>query len=361
MAVGGPANDTAVVLLPGEEGSPMRWAGPSRSPAEGSRFAVLGKDGHLFGDELPFTPNHQRLGRRADGSVVAGFGDLRANSKQFRAPGTPEPVRIYLDGRVVYSTDRAYDFQIAADGSSFLVHELLGGGRSRLVVHDLDRGTVEHIEMGRALKPHNEYEGAFRIWYSRDFREVQVAPLHFDRALGTYRFYPLDGGEGGAVREVRLGTSAESDFEQPAAANVQLPETHSARFASSEVAFFADRVTVGNVITGEPWRISRLEFDYDEGVAKTLWSREILFRGFSGRMTLSPNGAWLSLGAWTIRVLDTATGHTVFEFPITNRAAARETSDQPLLVVQAVHGPTASALRSFVGSEGKARLSMCSI
>ena len=89
MAVGGPENDTAVVLLPGEEG--------------GSRFAVLDSDGHLFGDALPFTPNHQRLGRRTDGAVVAGFGELGANFKQLRTPRTGGPVRIYLDGHVAYS------------------------------------------------------------------------------------------------------------------------------------------------------------------------------------------------------------------------------------------------------------------
>lgn len=184
MAAGGPENDTAVVLLPREEGA---------NPAEGHRFAVLDGDGHLFGDVLPFTPNHKRLGRRADGSVVVGFGDLRANSKQFRPPDTPEPVRIYVDGQIVYSTDKADDFRIAADGSSFFVHELLPGGMSRLVVRDLDSGALEHIEMGQALKPRNEYEGAYGMWYTRDFREVQVAPLHLDRASGTYRFYRVGG------------------------------------------------------------------------------------------------------------------------------------------------------------------------
>ena len=321
MRVGGPENDTAMVLLPGEQGASARGAG---SLAEGSRFAVLGKDGHLFGDVLPFTPNHMRLGRRADSGVVAGFGDLRANSKRFRAPDTPAPVRIYVDGQVVYSTGKAEDFRIVADGSSFFVHESLPGGMSRLVVRDLDSGALEHIEMGGALKPRNEYEGAYGVWYTRDFREVQVAPLHLDRAFGTYRFYRVGGGEGGAVREVRLGESAGGNFEQPAAASVRMPEAHSAWFASSDVAFFADRLAVGNLTAGEPWRISRVELDYEEGVAKARWHRDIRFRGFNGRMTLSPNGAWLSLGAWTLRVLDTATGRTVFEFPVTDRAAARK-------------------------------------
>ena len=114
----------------------------------------------------------------------------------------------------------------------------------------------------------------------------------------------------------------ESGFEQPAAASVQVPESNSAWFASSEVAYLADRLAVGNVTTGEPWRISRLEFDYDEGAAKTQWIRDIRFRGFNGRMTLSPDGAWLALGAWTLRVLDAATGRSAFEFPIADREAA---------------------------------------
>ena len=319
MAVGGPENDTAVVLLPGEEDSPK--------PAAGSRFAVLDKSGHLFGDALPFMPSHQRLGRRADGGVVAGFGELGAKS---RTPGVPEPaplggpVRIYLDGHVVYSSDNADDFQIAADGSSFFVHELLGGGTSRLVVHDLDRGRVEYIptdevfevepSAGEREGARNEDEGAYGMWYSLDFREVQVAPLRFDRAFGTRRFYPVGGAEDSKVRVFQLGGRAASDFEQ---------YSDGALFASSETVYFADRAPFENRDHGQPWRISRVDYDFDRGVSKTLWSRRIRFRGFNGRMTLSPNGAWLALGAWPTRVLDTATGHTVFEFS-NDWAAAHE-------------------------------------
>ena len=364
MAVGGPENDTAAVLLPGEEDSPkpaagsfMRGVAPSRSPAEGSRFAVLDKSGHLFGDALPFMPSHQHLGRRADGGVVAGFGELGAKS---RTPGVPEPaplggpVRIYLDGHVVYSSDNADDFQIAADGSSFFVHELLGGGTSRLVVHDLERGRVEYIptdevfevepsageregatprmkepsageregraprmkepSAGERAEPRNEDEAAYGMWYSLDFREVQVAPLRFDRAFGTRRFYPVGGAEDSKVRVFQLGGRAASDFEQ---------YSDGALFASSETVYFADRARFENRDHGQPWRISRVDYDFDRGVSKTLWSRRIRFRGFNGRMTLSPNGAWLALGAWPTRVLDTATGHTVFEFS-NDWAAARE-------------------------------------
>lgn len=226
MAVGGLENDTAVVLLPRErgialrgtakaDGSFARAASPSLTLAEGSRFAVVDREGHVFGDVLPFTPNHKHLGRRADGSVVVGFGDLRLNSKRFRAPETPEPVRIYVDGHVVYSTDKAADFRIAADGSSFFVKELLPAGTSRLVVRDLDSGALEHIEIGNALDPRNDYEGAYGMWYSRDFREVQVSPLHLDRAFGAYRFYRVGGGEGGAVREVALAQTWKADSSSP--------------------------------------------------------------------------------------------------------------------------------------------------
>ena len=58
----GAASDLAVVLVPGPEGS---------------RFSVLKADGALVGGVLPFTPNHLRIARGADGSILTGFGDLR--------------------------------------------------------------------------------------------------------------------------------------------------------------------------------------------------------------------------------------------------------------------------------------------
>ncbi len=69
---------------------------------DGAEFAVVDSGGTLFSDVLPFVPNHRRIGRSADGSVLVGFADLRLNSRVFRAADTPEPLLIYIDrlGRV---------------------------------------------------------------------------------------------------------------------------------------------------------------------------------------------------------------------------------------------------------------------
>lgn len=43
---------------------------------EGARFEVLDGSGYVFGDNLPFVPNHFRLGKHENGSVLAGVADL---------------------------------------------------------------------------------------------------------------------------------------------------------------------------------------------------------------------------------------------------------------------------------------------
>ena len=99
------------------------------SDGPGARFAVLDGEGTVFGDELPFDPNHYRLGRRADGSVVVALADLRLNSKEFRPDDSPEPIRVYRDGQVIFEHDKVWQFGVAPDGSSFYVVEPLAGQR----------------------------------------------------------------------------------------------------------------------------------------------------------------------------------------------------------------------------------------
>ena len=302
MVVGGPDNDTAAVVLPADSGA---------------RFAVLDGTGRVFGGTLPFVPNHYRLGKRSDGTVLAGFGNLRSNAKVFRGSETPEPVRIYEDGYVAYETDKAWDFGIARDGTSFFVHEPLPGGASRLVVRDMDAGTESHIHLGETLTPTSEYERNYGVFYAVDAREIMVWPLHDDFiGLGKYRFHAV---RAETVREIRLGADDNRQHFPPPATRIDLEQTNNALFASSEIGYFARRVERGNLTTGEPWRITKRRFHFKEGektgVDTVAWTRDLQLRGFNGRMTLSHNGKWLSLGAWNLRVLDTETGETVFAFP----------------------------------------------
>ena len=113
----------------------------------GARFSVVDGGGSLLAGTLPFRPHQFRLGRQQDGTPVVGLGDLRLNSKQFRPVASPEPVRVYVGEQIAYDSDKAWDFLVAHDGSSFAVHEPIAGGASRLVVHDLELGTERSVSI----------------------------------------------------------------------------------------------------------------------------------------------------------------------------------------------------------------------
>ena len=109
---------------------------------------MIDESGELTRGGLDFRPNHLRIGCRSDCSAVYGFGDLRLNSKVFRLWDSAEPVRIYHEDLVIHESDKAWDFGVLHDGSSFLVHEPSSGGTSRLTVRNLDRGTQVEHELG---------------------------------------------------------------------------------------------------------------------------------------------------------------------------------------------------------------------
>lgn len=180
MAGRGAASGSAVVVL---------------ATASGARFSVLDGAGTLVADTLPFRPHHYRLGRQKNGTPVVGLGDLRLNSKQSRPVDSPEPVRVYVGKHVVYDSDKAWDFIVAHDGSSFAVHEPLAGGVPRLVVHDLELGRKRYFDLDTRLARVNAYEVDHMIDYTLDSREIMFQSAHADAmGIGTYWFYPVNEG-----------------------------------------------------------------------------------------------------------------------------------------------------------------------
>lgn len=260
-----PAGDVALVVVPAEEG---------QSP--GARFAVVDERGTLFGGALPFRPNHVRLGRRADGGVVTAFADLRLNSKVSKPRDAREPLRVYLDSGLVYQSEKAWDFDIADDGSSFFAVEPLAGEVSRLVIHNLDLGTETHHDLGAAWNPFTEAEGPYGASYSRDGREVTFwPPQERDGVLGDYWFYPVDGGPPRVVRAL------------------------------------SDR-------KGMPRRPNTAANGYgdEEGPQRAEVWRRIVPMGIVS-LAQAPNGPWLALGDGGTRVLtiNTSTGDFALVFP----------------------------------------------
>lgn len=254
-------------------------AGPSPDAAW---YAVVDEDGVLFGgfggglkfatDRPPFFD----LGRRLDGSVLMGYGTFELNAQ------------IVLDGQSIYEAEGVRSFDVASDGSSFLVIEPLAGDASRLVIRNLNLGVELHHDLGDLPN-----EPRTSLWYSADGTEaiIQAGP--------TYRFYPVDGGE---PREIRVPDQGSGTYPI---------------FQSREVGFHVKEVK------GEFAKIARVEHRFgDNGMepaAVEVWSRTFPFEAF-GEPTKSPSvsrdGAWVVLGFNRQGlVLDASTGETTVSVP----------------------------------------------
>lgn len=315
---GMPAGDVALVVVPG---------GLDGEPSVGGRFAVLDDRGTLFSGELPFRPNHWRLGRRPDGGVVTAFGDLRLNSMTPRPPESREPLRVYLDGGLVYESDKAWNFGVARDGSSFFAIEPLAGEASRLVIHNLDLGVETHHDLGGELNALSESYRPYGASYSGDAGEVRFWPPQQlnGSPRGDYWFYPV---AGGPPRVVRVETArhswrppdAAADALDPRSVYVERLEGRSGDrivFESSEVAYLlADRSE------DHPWRGPFLvaRHDYggygsEDGPRRTeVWRRLVPMHVSTWA---GPEGPWLALRGPSERVLvlDKSTGEHVLAFP----------------------------------------------
>ena len=298
-----PAADLALVVVPTDSGA---------------RFAVLGGAGEIFGDSLPFVPHRFHVGRRVDGTVVAAVADLRLNSGVYRDPDTPEPVRIYVDGHVAYETNKAWNFGVAPDGSSFYVQEPMAGDASRLLVRNLDSGTEAHFDLGTDYAPANSYDPGYLVRYAQPTGEVMFAGWG-DHGRGLYRFYPV---EGGKAREIRIGPINPS-IEGSRADIVIDDGVFMVRVVSSGEGYFAySPATWARTGDPETWRIVRRRFGYrDDPTVEDVWSREISLAGYGGTMIESDDGRWLGLNAWDFVLLDAVTGETVFAYPKVDKAA----------------------------------------
>lgn len=271
------ASDTALVYLPLGEGA---W------------FAVVNSFGVVFDGTLPFVPERPVVGKRPDGTILAGFG-------------LEGEVQVVHDGSVIYEFDDVWSFDIADDGSSFFVVEPLAGDASRLVIHNLELREQHHFDLGTTARPDHGLE--FDLSYSIDFAEVIVQPSH--REGGTSRFYPVVGGD---PREV----STERRDAVPTTAGIRPSDT--SLFASSVASYHAH--LMGPTLRGEfayRWRVFKIEREFLAGAERPVesWARDVRFMFLT--MHLSSDGAWLVLSdVFTgVVVLDATDGETVFAYP----------------------------------------------
>ena len=271
------ASDTALVYLPLGEGA---W------------FAVVNSFGVVFDGTLPFVPERPVVGKRPDGTILAGFS-------------LEGEVQVVHDGSVIYEYDDVLRFDIADDGSSFFVVEPLAGDASRLVVRNLDLREEHHFDLGATARSDRGLE--FDLSYSIDFAEVIVQPSRGEG--GMSRFYPVVGGDPREVLVERRDAVLTSSGIRPSDTSI---------FASSMTSYHAHYM--GPSLRGEfalRWRISKIEREFLAGAERPgeSWARDVRFMFLT--MHLSPDGAWLVLSdVFTgVVVLDAADGETVFSYP----------------------------------------------
>jgi len=276
MRVGsGNGRDLALVVVPGKDGA---------------RFAVVDGSGNVFADRLPFPAARDSvLARRADGSVLAGFGGSstplrRPFRRTARFPFGPvvDGVVVYQDGQVIYANGEASWFGLAGDGSSFYAMEPMAGGAARLVIRNLDLGLETHHDLGELQSVD---EGIFYIVrYAVGHSEVVIQPFdlfsHGSRSP-EFSFFPTDGSE-----PRRLSVSLRG-----------VP-----RFVSLNEGY------VPTVRRG----IVKHEYRHEKGavLVEERWSRDLTLG------PVSDDGNWVVGHSGTeAHVLDAATGETAFVHP----------------------------------------------
>lgn len=294
----GAARDVGVVTVP---------------RGEVTDFVVLSPSGTRFSGSLPFEPNQVRIGVSNDGSTVVGFGDLRGGGGwEFKSPDSPEPVRILRDDQTIFESENAWNFDIAADASSFIVHEPDSDGTSTLVVRTKDgRREVRH-DLGTLFTPVNAYERDYWLQYSRDFREAVFVPAHADSwGVGRHWFFPI--GEGSRRR-------------------ITVESVLSAVSMNSEEWYFVeypDRSLLKN--DRIEWPVIRKQLEPVTNEEKVIWKRMVELDHFNGSMELSRNAKWLGLSAWNYVVLNTETGETRFQFQTVHDKKAQFARLRPVL------------------------------
>ena len=263
--------------------------------AERSSFVVADSDGIRWSNTVPFNVNHVRIGKRSDGSVMLGVADLRLNSKVFRKPDSSQPMKIFHDEHVIYESDRVLDFDIASNGSSFIVHELAAGGTTRLVVRDMELGNERHVDLGTALTPVNAYEPGYVMRYDIKGLEVVFEPAGSDAlGRGDYKFIPIAG-------------SAMFEYE--------VPESSFALLTSSENGYFMEYVNTEEMPrTSHLWRLARKQLGINGREEKVIWETELILENYGGDLFISNNGKWLALSSWDFAVVDTNSADVIFEF-----------------------------------------------
>ncbi len=289
------ARDAAVVVL---------------TESDAARFLVVDTDGPAYGGDLSFPASNYRLGRRADGSLMAGFFGVLTHAAG-TIPPPPEPAVIFLDGQVLYEHHDVVLLGIAPDGSSFFAIETVTADSFELLIRNLDQEKEYRYDIGNLFKSWG-LELCYWAFYSWDFSEVHLDPgcPGDEGGVGIHYFYKTDGNSAPRIIEIK-----DRERKQDEAVLV----------SSTEGYFVEDE----RVKRDEPkFTVAKRQFDWPEGNARDVWSFITSYNIPDWSISVSSPGAWLTLDTipsglpstwdrkdWRLLVINAATGETVFDFP----------------------------------------------
>lgn len=262
----------------------------------GARVLIVGQDGVLFEDDLPFEPDFTRIGQREDGSVVAGFGDMSVGYSKEHPRDHSKIARIYINDRVVYENTNIWNFDISRNGSSFAVHEAISERGSRLLVANIDRKQAFYHHLSNDATPWDGYEPGCTMSYSKQQTEVQIWCAQSDpKGNGTYHFFPLEG------KNIR---------------RVLIDDGWNALLTSSELGYFVNMPDEDMAKEfGDVWKVSRNKLNFETGLVENVWSQHVFVDTYGGSLEISDNRKWLIVNGYRVHVLDAKSGDILFHFP----------------------------------------------
>ena len=278
-------------LIEGRDNQQDRLAAVVTSDRTTSLVTVVDGDGTLLSRDIHFRPNSVNVVRRSDGSILLGIGDTRKNSKEFRDPGSAEPIVVAHNNEVLFESDKAFEFGLAGDGSSFYAVEPTAAGTSRMIVRNIDAGTENHFDLGSMWAANND-ELAYHASYLPTNEAVMVAPS--DPATPGERYFFSSSSD-----RVTTITPPSS------------PNHVATTFLSPDSAVLVRRIGDNRYLVSRAQLAPEASASDEKG-----WNRELALDQFYGRVSLSDDGNWIVLHAWRTVVLSTATGSTVFQWPV---------------------------------------------
>lgn len=260
---------------------------------DGSETAIVDENGiiDIVNTEYFIAGSHE-IGRRPDGSLIFAFN---TSLWQQETNTWNTPALVIQDRNVIYETLDASRVLLAADGSSFVVHEPTSIGSSRLVIRDLNSDTEAHITLPPELSPSEVGESSHYLQYSSDYSEIFFAPYRFFQNGATYWY--MNVGED----ELKSAT---------------LESVHYAVLTSTEHGYFVNEPPMSSSEEDfNSWEITSRIIDRTTGKTEDIWRTTVNIPEFENKLIWTKNGNWLVLNGGDSVVIDNRIGKEVFKFP----------------------------------------------